>query len=201
MRVGLKQRENLHAAGQAFQQALKAHKAIIRVGRFGQSAKDLRLQAGKDFAAAGGAGGAQAASVPATNKRRDIARPLKAHGAQSLECFGVIISAGKDEIASIGRQAFGLLEKQAVFLRHILQILHQRGFKISRGFISGKPREAVKIVALLRLGLGLFVEAHLQPVFHAAQEIIRRPQAAGRVLVNPVFLGQHVEHVDGAVTA
>ena len=182
MRIGLKQRKNLHTGGQAFEKIMKADKAAIGIAALSQALKDYGLQAGEDFARARRARRPHATGMPAAHQCRNILRARKAHLRQRLQRIGVILAAGEHQIAARTRQAFSRLEQQPIFMRDAAQMRGQRGGKISRRLISGEAGKGIKRLAFARQGLCLLVQFHLQPVLHAAQIIIGRCQRLSRLI-------------------
>ena len=73
--------------------------------------------------------------------------------------------------------------------------------EIWRRFKAGKTGKTRERLGRHRQGLRLFVLAHLQAMLEAAQIIIALGQRAGGLVGNPIFIGQHGQHVDRAMAA
>ena len=72
--------------------------------------------------------------------------------------------------------------------------------EILRALIARKTRKTGKARIIFRQGLRLLIKAHLQAVLHAPQIIVRGRQFFCCRRIYPLFLRQHMQHFNSAVT-
>jgi hypothetical protein len=97
------------------QKPVEATQRRVGMWRRAKDAQQLGRQLGQDLAHSLAAGGAQPAVVPAAHQRTDRRRIVKAQLGQGVHGFGIVLGAGKDEIAGAGK-ARRLLEQLGVML-------------------------------------------------------------------------------------
>ena len=124
-RVGLEQREELHAGRQVAEEEIEVQQRLVGRGGRAQRLQEARHQFGQELAGARRRGGAVAAVMPARTMPAAADGIAKAQRAQGLERAGIVVGAGEDQVAAGAGQARRLLEQPRVVAFDAMQPVEQ----------------------------------------------------------------------------
>ena len=164
------------------QELVEAPQRRVGMRRRAKDAQQVGGQLGQDLADPLAAGSAQPAVMPAAQLRADRRRIGKAEPGQGPQRFGIVLGAGKDEIAGTG-EARRLFEQLRVMALDRIQMCGQIGDETIGTAVAEKDREAGDALPVRRQSMGLCIVDHLQAVLDAAQEavVLDQPRRCGRI--------------------
>ena len=123
------------------QKLVEAPQRLVGMRRRAKDAQQFGGQLGQDLAHPLAAGSAQPAVMPAAHQRADRRRIGKAEPGQGAHGFGIVLGAGKDEIAGAG-EARRLFEQLGVMAFDRTQMRGQIGDETIGTAVAEKDREA-----------------------------------------------------------
>jgi hypothetical protein len=200
-RIGVQQRKELNASGQARQERVETQERLIGLARLAEGFEQRRRQLRQAFASLGGLDGTIAPEMPTTYDAADVAGTGEAELRQGFERIGIIDIAREHQIPQLAGKLRCRLEKGRVVRFHQLKRVAEG---VREAFGVGKanhPRDPLKPLIVFRQDMALLVGHHLDGVFDLAQEPVLRRQRITRIGIDPSARGKHGEHVDRAASA